>query len=769
MTSAGQTLADFVEQLPRPLLGIHRARLEISRPFVDVVSRFADETGTIALLSGGALDSARYHILGVRPWLSVREGNGKVDATFAGTTIRADLDPFDVLDALVKRYTLPGPEELLPLSAGLLGYLAYDLKDCLEVLPRTSCDDLRLPRLYMAAPSILVVHDRHDNTTTAHVPILGDGEEAARRRLAKFERDLSRPDQPVRSADARVGKLTSGLSRDEYIAAVEAVRDYIVRGHVYQVNMSQRFETEFSGDAFSLFAGMFEVNPAPFFAFVQAGDHQIVSTSPERFIQLLGKTVETRPIKGTRPRGKTPAQDQSMRRELETSFKDDAELSMIVDLLRNDIGKVCAAGSVRVREHKRVEAYENVYHLVSVVVGELDDDKNAVDLIRATFPGGSITGCPKIRSMEIIDELEPVRRHIYTGSIGYLGFRGTMDLSIAIRTATLSGGRLVFSVGGGCVFDSNPADEYEETLHKGRTLMNALEGGIGQASAATDSPSAHERFGWCNGKFRRVADITVSVEDEGFAYGYGFFETIRVEHGLPLLLDAHVARFRRTWEQLLAAPFPDLTWRDIVEQVVARSGLGDRVAAVKLLAAAGKPGQSEHRMTLFVTAREYTHRLAGATRKGLRLAVYPHRRHSHLADHKTMNYMFQRMAAKWAQEQRADEALILNADGSVSETNTANLLCRIGGKLCRPMSPHVLPGTMEQAVCELLGTWDMPVEQRRITVEELRDAESIILTNALMGPVPVISIDGKALPADVALCARITEALFGPSDGARPR
>jgi para-aminobenzoate synthetase component 1 len=307
----------------------------------------------------------------------------------------------------------------------------------------------------------------------------------------------------------------SGLSREEYIESVEAIRDYIVRGHVYQVNMSQRFETEFGGDAFALFASLFAANPAPFFAFVQAGDHQIISTSPERFIRLRGKTVETRPIKGTRPRGTTTEQDQSLRRELEASHKDDAELSMIVDLLRNDIGKVCAAGSVRVSEHKRVEAYENVYHLVSVVRGDLDEDKNAVDLIRATFPGGSITGCPKIRAMEIIDELEPVRRHIYTGSIGYIGFRGTMDLSIAIRTATVAKGRLVFSVGGGVVYDSKASDEFEETLHKGRTLLSALER-MGPpetfAGSANQSSSARSRFGWCNGKLESMADMTVSVE-----------------------------------------------------------------------------------------------------------------------------------------------------------------------------------------------------------------------------------------------------------------
>jgi len=482
MTPPMVGIDEFVCRLPRGIGRVHNAQLELSEPFIDTVGRFADEPGTIALLSGGMLDSARYHILGLRPWLSIRERGGNVVADFPGGSVSAELDPFAVLEALVKRYGLPGPEETLPLSAGLLGYLAYDLKDCLEVLPRTSCGDLKLPRLYMVAPSILLVHDRREERTTVHIPVLDDDEAGARQRLARFKQELARPDRPVRSANARVGQLMSGLSREEYMAAVDAIRDYIVRGHVYQVNMSQRFEGEFRGDAFALFASMYEANPAPFFAFVQAGDHQILSTSPERFIELRGKRVETRPIKGTRPRGKTAEQDQSLRRELKNSVKDDAELSMIVDLLRNDIGKVCAAGSVHVGEHKRVEAYENVYHLVSVVRGALDDDKNAVDLIRATFPGGSITGCPKIRSMEIIDELEPVRRHIYTGAIGYLGFRGTMDLSIAIRTATVVDGRVFFSVGSGVVFDSKASDEFEETLHKGRTLIRALAGSLMMAT-----------------------------------------------------------------------------------------------------------------------------------------------------------------------------------------------------------------------------------------------------------------------------------------------
>jgi para-aminobenzoate synthetase component 1 len=268
-------------------------------------------------------------------------------------------------------------------------------------------------------------------------------------------------------------ELASNFSQTGYEEAIQQILEYISAGDVYQVNLSQRFQVPFSGDTFALFSHLYQENPAPFFAYVQAGDHQIVSTSPERFLLRSGSRIEARPIKGTMPRGKTASEDQDMRQALISSTKDDAELSMIVDLLRNDIGKVCAPFSVHVAEHKRMEAYQNVFHQVSIVEGKLDSDKDTVDLITATFPGGSITGCPKIRAMEIIDELESHRRHVYCGSIGYLSFHDTMDLSIAIRTATVVNNTLSFSVGGGIVFDSIPTSEYEETLHKGKTLIEA--------------------------------------------------------------------------------------------------------------------------------------------------------------------------------------------------------------------------------------------------------------------------------------------------------
>ncbi len=472
--AARRAVDGFVRRLPRPSRRIHTESLELTEPFVDMAARFAEERGTVCLLSGGPSDSARYHILGVRPWLSVRERSGHVTVDWEGGSASSSLEVFGMLEAILERYRLAGPGEPGPLEAGLLGYLAYDLKDCLERVPANSRDDLGLPRAYLTAPSLLVVHDQQDGSTTMHVPEFEDGAEGTRRRIDDFRGVLSQPRSARASRGYRMAEPVSCFSRDAYVDAIQAIREYILSGDVYQVNVAQRFETEFEGDAFALFVDMFADNPAAFFAYIQAGDHQIVSTSPERFLRLRDQEVETRPIKGTRPRGRSADEDRALEQALQCSPKDDAELSMIVDLMRNDLGKVCAAGSVHVAEHKRLEAYENVYHLVSIVRGMLAEEKNAVDLIRATFPGGSITGCPKIRAMEIIDELEPVRRHVYTGSIGYLGFRGNTDLSIAIRTAILTHGRLYFSVGGGVVFDSDANDEFEETLHKAKPLFEAL-------------------------------------------------------------------------------------------------------------------------------------------------------------------------------------------------------------------------------------------------------------------------------------------------------
>ena len=417
----------------------------------------------------------------------------------------------------------------------------------------------------------------------------------------------------------------------------------------------------------------------------------------------------------------------------------------------------CApAARWKVVQHKRLEAYQNVYHLVSVVEGELAEGKDSVDLIRAAFPGGSITGCPKIRSMEIIDELEACRRHIYTGSIGYIGFHDTMDLSIAIRTATVVGDRLVFSVGGGIVYDSDPADEYEETLHKGRTLMSVIQ-------AAKDSSwdrSEGGPFLWINGRILPQSRATVPVTDLGLQYGYGIFETVRLEKGYACRLKAHVTRFNRSWEALFGTTPPDVTWEDVIAQVIEANGLADAVAAVKILATRGEESSHGFNNTLLVSARPYTHRLEVLGAKGLRLVTFPYPRMTPLADHKSLNYLYYHQAGAWAWENGADEAVILNPDGTISETNTANLLIVSGRTATRPASLHVLPGVMQAEICRRLTMQGFSILDETIRPQDLFSADAVLVTNALMGIVPALSLDNQALQRDPALVKALTQELF---------
>lgn len=355
------TLENIMGRLAGGIREVHSETIRLTEPFVETARRFAHLPGTVALISGGKLDCARYHILGIQPWMTISGYGQKLTVEQNGKAFSFRADPFDTLQSLLKRFQTAPSQQGLPLSAGLLGYLSYDLKDTLEELPRTSVDDLQLPHLYMTAPSIIVVADRLEKETRVHIPRTGDDTQSLQEKRASFKKTLAAPTAPVENYGTRGNGFASGFSRQAYMAAVETIRDYIASGHVYQVNMSQRFESAFHGSPFSLFAEMYVENPAPFFAYINAGDHQIVSTSPERFVLLNGKKIQARPIKGTRPRGSTPDEDRRMKSALENSPKDDAELSMIVDLLRNDIGKVCRAGSVHVREHKRLEAYENVY------------------------------------------------------------------------------------------------------------------------------------------------------------------------------------------------------------------------------------------------------------------------------------------------------------------------------------------------------------------------------------------------------------------------
>jgi len=696
--------------------------------------------GSVALLSGGESDCARYNLLAARPWLSLRAWRDHIEVLLGRERKHFRMDPFEALREIETAFALPADESCLPVKSGLFGYLAFDLKDRLEKLPRTSLDDCGLPDLCLFAPSVLIIQDRWLGNERVLVPRLSRAGLSDPDAAVSWAYELLASPWPDLGGFGGNGSgFRSSLTRKEYLRAVRAVKEYILDGHVYQVNLSQRYTMGFTGDPFALFCNLFAMNPAPFFAFINAGDHQIVSTSPERFLALRGRAVETRPIKGTRPRGATPEEDAARARELQESSKDDAELSMIVDLLRNDLGKVCRGATVSVREHKRLERYSNVFHLVSIISGQLEEGATAADLLRATFPGGSVTGCPKIRSLEIIDELEPVRRHVYTGSIGYVGFDGSLDLSIAIRTATVCRKRLHFSVGGGVVFDSDPAAEYEETLHKGQTLLRAFKG----SRAAVSRPTSARV--WLDGKIVPAEDARIPALCPGLQYGFGHFETLRADAGSVHFLAEHLERFERTWTTLYGDQPPDLTWEAIISQVIQANGLERGTAAVKLLACKGE-AVAWTRCHLLVTASAYRHRLERLGKAGLDLMTYPESRQSPLADHKSLNYLYYHLAGQWAAARGADEALILNPDGSVSETNSASLLLLSGSCVLVPVSEHVLPGVTVERSLEILTRSGYNIRSEAFGPERLHRCDLALLTNSLMGAVPVQSLDGAALP-----------------------
>ncbi|MGD2173920.1 MAG: anthranilate synthase component I family protein [Candidatus Brocadiaceae bacterium] len=381
-----------------------------------------------------------------------------------GGTVETDRDPFRVLSEQFAPYRFDPPGGFdLPFAGGAVGYFSYDLRHRIEKLPDRCEYDLDIPWFTLCFYDRGLVFDHRRGITWWVGP---EGVEA----------EVPEPRDEGGIPPLERVRLESNFSRDEYLAVVRRTREYIAAGDIFQANLSQRFSGPSPAGGLTLYARLRHMNPAPFSAYLGYPGFEVASSSPERFLLVEGDRVTTRPIKGTRPRrAGDEVFNQRMRGELLASPKDHAELAMIVDLERNDLGRVCNYGTVRVVEHAVIEAYQTVFHLVSTVTGELyRPEHDEFSLIKATFPGGSITGAPKIRAMEIIEELEPHARSIYTGSIGYISFHGRMDLSIVIRTMVIQAGRVYVQLGGGIVADSDPVLEYEETLHKGRALFEAL-------------------------------------------------------------------------------------------------------------------------------------------------------------------------------------------------------------------------------------------------------------------------------------------------------
>lgn len=418
----------------------------------------------------------RYSILGAEPFLVATSRGRRIVLEEGGSRGVVHGSPFAMLRDLFGRRALPSHPQI-PFVGGAVGYLGYDLGRMIERLPCTTLDDIGLPELYMGFYDTVVVYDHEDGRVWAvGAAFDAPGGAKAEARVAAFVERLTAPVPAAEASPTGRVEVECNFSRSEYLRAVQRAKDYIAEGDIFQVNLSRRFETRTTLPPADLYLRLRRANPAPMAAYLAWDDFAVISASPERFLRVRAGHVETRPIKGTRPRGRTPQEDAALAEELVRSEKDNAELAMIVDLERNDLGRVCSYGSIRVTQPRVLESYPTVHHLVATVEGDLHPDHDMVDLLRATFPGGSITGAPKIRAMQIIDELEPTRRSLYTGAMGYLGFDGSMDTNIVIRTFLMRGDRVWFQAGGGIVADSELDQEYDETYHKARALIEAVAG-----------------------------------------------------------------------------------------------------------------------------------------------------------------------------------------------------------------------------------------------------------------------------------------------------
>jgi para-aminobenzoate synthetase component 1 len=461
-----------------------------------LAAHLAGEPGLV-LLRTGRFDGphARHSFLTVRPFLVFQSSGSRCELRTSGRRRVRYGNPWVLLDELLARYELVDELDLPFPLGGCFGWWGYDLKNALEPrLTRRAVNDLNLPDCHLGFHDSLVVFDHHlGRSWIVSTGLDAEGDRSAIRaqsqqdwwlhqteEAALAEPSLHAPPakggaRPPASSCDPIGACASTSPRARFLAAVERAQSYIRAGDIYQVNLSQRLQASWARTGWDLFESLARTSPAPFAAYLDCGRFQLASSSPELFLRLSGDAVVTRPIKGTRPRDADPTRDTQLAYELQTSTKEMAELVMITDLLRNDLGRVCEYGSVQVPELVRLERFAHVQHLVSTVEGRLRRGVTHLKALAACFPGGSITGAPKIRAMEIIDELESVARGPYTGALGYLGFNRESQLSVIIRTAIRQGHRAWFHTGAGIVADSQPEAEYEETLAKAQGFLQALQ------------------------------------------------------------------------------------------------------------------------------------------------------------------------------------------------------------------------------------------------------------------------------------------------------
>ena len=449
-------------------------------------------------VEGGAV-RGRYSIIGLEPdliWRAVA-GKAEIDRTVRGKKRRfvpCNEPPLEALRALVAESAIELPDALPPMAAGIFGYLGYDMVRLMEKLPSPNPDPIGLPDAVLVRPTIVVVFDDVKDTITVVTPVRPEKGVTAKSAMARASERLSvvvdALDQPLdhSAAKSNAGSLTvlptSNTSPAEYERMVKAAKEYIAAGDIFQVVLSQRFEAPFELPPFSLYRALRRVNPSPYLYFLDLGEFAIAGSSPEILVKVANGTVTVRPIAGTRPRGATPHEDKELEAELLADPKERAEHLMLLDLGRNDAGRVSEIGTVKVTDQFFVEHYSQVMHIVSNVEGTLSSEHDSIDALAAGFPAGTVSGAPKVRAMEIIDELEKEKRGLYAGAVGYFSAAGEMDTCIVLRTALVKDGMMYVQAGAGIVADSNPKSEQTECINKAKALFRAAEEAKRFASAA---------------------------------------------------------------------------------------------------------------------------------------------------------------------------------------------------------------------------------------------------------------------------------------------
>ena len=440
-------------------------------------------------VEGGAI-RGRYSFIGMKPDLIWRCHGDRAEVN---RRARHDPDAFepcaggaiDSLRAIVEESRIEPPPGLPPMAAGLFGYMGYDVVRLVEKLPTAPPDVLGLPDGIFLRPTVIAVFDSIEDIVTVVTPMRSGGELGAEAAYAKARETLSDVvgdfdrTLPYRRDSGSVASTipvpTSNMAKERFHGMVERAKEYILAGDIFQVVLSQRFAVPFELPPFALYRALRRLNPSPFLFFLDFGGFSVVGSSPEILVRVRDGKVTIRPIAGTRRRGKTPAEDKALAAELLADPKELAEHLMLLDLGRNDVGRVAEVGSVEVTEHMNIENYSHVMHIVSNVEGILDARFDAMDALFAGFPAGTVSGAPKVRAMEIIDELEPERRGVYAGCIGYFGANGEIDTCIALRTAVVKDGTMYVQAGGGIVADSDPESEFQESRNKARALIRAAE------------------------------------------------------------------------------------------------------------------------------------------------------------------------------------------------------------------------------------------------------------------------------------------------------